>query len=214
LAIFDLDGTLIDSIGDLADAMNVVLQELGHPVHPRESYHYFVGDGIEMLVRRALPSEVVDETNIPDMVAAMREEYSRRWLATTRPFPQIPEVLVELRARNIRSVVLSNKPDFATRAIVDELFADDPFEFVRGALDGVPLKPDPTAALEIASKLGVRPGQAIFVGDTPVDMKTGRNAGMRTVGVTWGFRDAGELLEAGADHIIETPMELLEVLRT
>ena len=103
LVIFDLDGTLIDSIGDLADAMNVVLEGSGYATHPRDSYRYFVGDGIEMLVRRALPPEVVDETNIPDVVAAMREEYSRRWLATTRAFPGIPELLTTLHARGIRT---------------------------------------------------------------------------------------------------------------
>jgi phosphoglycolate phosphatase len=214
LAIFDLDGTLIDSIGDLADAMNAVLQELGHPAHPRDRYQCFVGDGIEMLVRRALPPEVVEDTDITEVVAEMRKEYSGRWLATTRPFPDIPELLGRLRSRDIRTAVLSNKPDFATRAIVDQLFTDDVFDVVRGAREDVPLKPDPSAAIEIVSEIGVSPELTVFVGDTPIDMKTGRNAGMGTVGVTWGFRDAGELLEAGADHIIETPMELLEVLRT
>jgi phosphoglycolate phosphatase len=212
LVIFDLDGTLIDSIGDLADAMNAVLDELGHSVHPRDDYRFLVGDGIEILVRRALPPEVIEETNIADVVSQMRQEYSTRWVATTRPFPKIPELLVELQSRQIRTVVLSNKPDFATLKIVGELFADDPFEIVRGARDGVPLKPDPTSALEIVSELGLSAARSVFVGDTPVDIKTGRNARIRTVGVTWGFREADELLESGADHIIDTPLELLEVV--
>jgi phosphoglycolate phosphatase len=182
LVIFDLDGTLIDSIGDLADAMNAVLDELGHSVHPRDDYRFLVGDGIEILVRRALPPEVLEETTIADV------------------------------ASQIRTVVLSNKPDFATLKIVGELFADDPFEIVRGARDGVPLKPDPTSALEIVSELGLSAARSVFVGDTPVDIKTGRNARIRTVGVTWGFREADELLESGADHIIDTPLELLEVV--
>jgi phosphoglycolate phosphatase len=105
--------------------------------------------------------------------------------------------------------VLSNKPDLPTRVIVGDLFPDNPFEIVRGALDGVPLKPDPASSLEILSALGVQQSRAVFVGDTPVDMKTGRNAGMQSVGVTWGFRDADELLEAGADHVIHSPLELL-----
>jgi phosphoglycolate phosphatase len=212
LAIFDLDGTLIDSIGDLADAMNAVLRGLGHPTHSRQSYQYFVGDGIEMLVRRALPPEVVDGTDIPEVVSAMRQEYSGRWLATTRPFPGIPELLVHLRSRGIRAAVLSNKPDFATKAIVDELFEEEAFDLIRGALDNVPLKPDPTAALEIISEFGVEAERSVFVGDTSIDIKTGRNAGMRTIGVTWGFRGADELLEAGADHIIDHPPQLLEAL--
>jgi phosphoglycolate phosphatase len=209
LAIFDLDGTLIDSLGDLADAMNVVLDERGHPVHPLDSYRHFVGDGIEMLVRRALPPEVVDTTDIPEVVDAMRNEYSRRWLATTRPFPGIPNLLARLRSLGIRPGVLSNKPDFATRAIVRELFEDGAFDVIRGARENVPLKPDPTAAIEVASDLGVEPELSVFIGDTAIDIKTGRDAGMRTVGVTWGFRGAHELLDAGADHVIHAPLELV-----
>ena len=214
LAIFDLDGTLIDSIGDLADAMNTVLRELGHPIHPRDDYRYLVGDGIEFLVRRALPHEVVEKTDVAEVVQLMRQEYSTRWTATTRPFPEIPRLLGELENQGIRNAVLSNKPDGPTRDIVGELFPDDPFAIVQGARDGVPLKPDPTTALEIVSALGAQPERSIFVGDTSVDMKTGRNAGMRTVGVTWGFRDAEELLDAGAEHIIEGPLQLLEILES
>lgn len=212
LVIFDLDGTLIDSIGDLADAMNAVLKDLGHPTHPRDDYRFFVGDGLEILVRRALPqAELIDE-KFSDTVQLMRREYSARWTATTRPFPGIPELLEELRAREIRSAVLSNKPDHATRVIVGELFADHDFGVVRGALDGVPLKPDPTSALEAASALGSSSEETIFVGDTPVDMETGTNAGMRTVGVTWGFRSAKELLDTGADQVIDHPRDLLGCL--
>ena len=212
LAIFDLDGTLIDSLGDLGDAMNVVLQELCYPVHRRDDYRYLVGDGIEILVRRSLPHDVVDKTDIAEVVQQMRREYSTRWTATTRPFPEIPQLLSELGSRGIRSAVLSNKPDLPTREIVGELFPNDPFTVVQGARDGVPLKPEPTSALEIVSDLGVQPARSIFVGDTSVDMKTGRNAGMGTVGVTWGFRDAEELINNGAEHIIDTPLQLLEVL--
>jgi len=212
LVIFDLDGTLIDSIGDLADAMNAVLESLGYPAHPRDNYRFLVGDGIEILVRRALPAEVVKTTNISEVVQKMRREYSTRWTATTRPFPDISELLVELHTRQILTTVLSNKPDSPTREIVGELFPDEPFDVVRGAREGVPLKPDPTSTLEILSETEVAPEQTIFVGDTPVDIATGANAGARSVGVTWGFRDAQELLEAGADHIIHHPLELLAFL--
>jgi phosphoglycolate phosphatase len=212
IAIFDLDGTLIDSLGDLADAMNVVLDERGYPVHPHNAYRHFVGDGIEMLVRRALPPEVVDTTEIPEVVDAMRKEYSGRWLATTRPFPGISELLAQLRSRGIRAAVLSNKPEYATRAIVKELFSAGAFDVIRGARENSPLKPDPTAAIEIVSELGVSAELSVFIGDTPIDMKTGRNAGMRTVGVTWGFRAAHELFHAGADHVIHEPLELVEFL--
>lgn len=212
LTIFDLDGTLIDSIGDLADAMNAVLHELGHPLHPRKSYHRFVGDGIEMLVRRALPPGVVDGIDLSEVVTAMRKEYSSRWLATTRPFPNIPELLAQLRSREVRTAVLSNKPDFATRAIVRELFEEETFDVIRGALDEVPLKPNPAAALDIISRLGVEVTRSVIVGDTPIDIETGRIAGMRTVGVTWGFREARELIDAGADFVIHEPLELLGLL--
>ncbi|MCW8984312.1 MAG: HAD family hydrolase [Thermoanaerobaculales bacterium] len=212
LVIFDLDGTLIDSLGDLADAMNAVLENRGCQVHPRDSYRHFVGDGIEMLVRRALPPEAIDQTDIAEVVQQMRREYSTRWTATTRPFPEIPELLSELKSRGIRSAVLSNKPDSPTREIVAELFPSDPFTIVRGARDGVPLKPDPTSALEIVSELGVQPEQSVFVGDTSIDMKTSRNAGMRAVGVTWGFREADGLVAHGADHIVHRPLEILGIV--
>jgi phosphoglycolate phosphatase len=212
LAIFDLDGTLIDSLGDLADAMNVVLDERGYPVHPHDAYRHFVGDGIEMLVRRALPPEVVDTTDIAEVVGAMRKEYSGRWLATTRTFPGIPALLARLRSFGIRIAVLSNKPDFATRAIVRELFEEGAFDVIRGAREDVPLKPDPTAAIQVATDLGLEPELSAFIGDTPIDMKTGRNAGMRTVGVTWGFRGVHELVDAGADHVIHEPLELVGFL--
>jgi phosphoglycolate phosphatase len=212
LVVFDLDGTLIDSLGDLADAMNGVLEGLGYPDHPRDSYRHFVGDGIEMLVRRALPSEFVDSTDIPRVVLTLREEYSTRWLATTRPYPGIPELLHELRSRGVATAVLSNKPDHATRAIVEQLFADHEFGVVRGALDGVPLKPNPAAVHEIVSRLGVTPQASAFVGDTPVDMATGVNAGTFTVGVTWGFRDRHELVAAGADRIIDEALQLIDIL--
>jgi len=212
LVIFDLDGTLIDSLGDLADSMNAVLRELGHPAHRREDYRYLIGDGLDILVRRSLPHEVVDNTDIAEVVRLMRQEYSTRWTMTTRPFPEIPNLLDDLHTRQIQTAVLSNKPDIPTREIVGELFPDDSFAIVRGARDGVPLKPDATSALDVASELGVKPERSIFVGDTSIDMKTGGNARMRTVGVTWGFRKADELLNAGADHIIYAPLQLLEIL--
>ena len=209
LAIFDLDGTLIDSLGDLADAMNAVLEGSGYATHPRASYRYFVGDGIEMLVRRALPPAVVDKANIPEVVGVMQKEYSERWLATTLPFPQIPELLAGLAFRGIQTAVLSNKPDHPTREIVNALFAEDTFDVIRGARDDVPLKPDPTSTLGIISELGVSPRQTVFVGDTPIDMTTGANAGTRTVGATWGFRKTQELVDAGAGQVIHEPLELL-----
>ena len=212
LVIFDLDGTLIDSIGDLADAMNAVLDRMGHPTHPRKDYRYFIGDGLEILARRTLPPEAIARTDIAEVVRLMRKEYATRWTATTRPFPGIRELLAELGLRSISTAVLSNKPDGPTRKIVSELFPGNPFAVVRGAVEDVPLKPDPTSSREILSQLGVRNDRAVFVGDTSIDMETGRNAGMRPVGVTWGFRTAQELVDAGADRIIDEPIDLIHFI--
>lgn len=212
LVIFDLDGTLVDSMVDLADAMNAVLLGLGHPRHPRESYRHFVGDGIEMLVRRALPPRFVEGAEMSNVVAAMRHEYSNRWLTTTRPFPDIPELLERLRSHRIRIAILSNKPDFATQSIVQELFEADTFDVIRGALDRVALKPDPAAVFEILTRIGVEAERTVMVGDTPIDIQTGRNARVRTIGVTWGFRGAEELVDAGADFVVHQPFEILEIL--
>jgi phosphoglycolate phosphatase len=211
LVVFDLDGTLVDSLGDLADSMNAVLAGRGLPVHPEESYRRFVGDGIETLVRRALPEARRDDVPVTETVAAMRAEYASRQLRRTRPYPQVPELLAELRARGLRTAVLSNKPDDATQEVVAALL-DHRFDAVRGARPGVPLKPDPTAALDLCADLGVSPSETTYLGDTDTDMATGRRAGMLTVGVAWGFRDAGELLAHGARHIIRQPLDLIALL--
>jgi phosphoglycolate phosphatase len=213
LVVFDLDGTLIDSLGDIGDAMNAVLRSLGRPTHHRDRYRFLVGNGLEKLVRRALRPETPDESTISDIVRLTRQEYSTRWTATTRPFTGIPSLLDELAKRGNLVAVLSNKPDHATRHIVDELFPTGPFAMVRGARDGVPLKPDPAALSAMISDLGATPERTAFIGDTAVDMQTGINADLLTIGVTWGFRDEDELLAAGADHVIDSPLELLEILQ-
>jgi phosphoglycolate phosphatase len=211
--IFDLDGTLIDSLDDMADAMNTVLESVGYPTHPRALYRRFVGDGVVMLVRRAVPPEVKDEQLIAEYVGMMRQEYGRRWLNKTRPYPGVVDLLSVLRDRGLRMAVLSNKPDPATRTIVSQLFADHPFDHVQGALPDRPLKPDPTTALEISTRLAVPPERVVYVGDTNIDMRTGRRAGMFTVGVPWGFRDEDELRNSGAQRIVHHPLELPELLR-
>ncbi|MEE4270418.1 MAG: HAD family hydrolase [Thermoanaerobaculales bacterium] len=212
LVTFDLDGTLVDSLGDLADSMNAVLARLGHPSHPRAAYRRFVGDGIVMLAERALPAGARRDERIAECVTAMRAEYATRQTATTRPFQGIPEVLSELRSRKVLTAVLSNKPDGPSREIVDALLGFHPFDIVRGARPDVPLKPDPTAALEIAARLGVEAQEAVFVGDTNIDMRTGRAAGMTAVGVTWGFRDEHDLISGGAHQVIHHPAELLALV--
>jgi phosphoglycolate phosphatase len=212
LVIFDLDGTLVNSLGDLAASMNAVLASLGFPQHPVAPYRRFVGDGIGMLVRRALPPDRVDDDLVDRCVGLMRAEYARRQTDSTLPYPGIPELLVGLAGQGRLSAVLSNKPDGPTRQLVGALLAPHRFDAVRGARPDTPLKPDPTAALEIAAELEVEPRRTAFVGDTNIDMTTARNAGMTAVGVTWGFRDADELRAAGAHHIIDRPADLLDRL--
>ncbi len=213
LFIFDLDGTLVNSLGDLADSMNAVLASLGYPTHPRAPYRRFVGDGITMLVRRALPvAAAADEDLVERCVSLMRAEYARRQTDTTRPYPGIPGLLAELALRNRLTAVLSNKPDGPTRELVDALLAPHRFDAVLGARPEAPLKPDPTTALALADSLGVEPSRTAFVGDTDIDMATARAAGMTAVGVTWGFRDADELRAGGAHRVIDEPALLLAPL--
>lgn len=209
---FDLDGTLLDTIEDLADSMNAVLRARQHPEHPLAAYKHFVGEGIEMLVRRALPSTAVSEVAVATGVEEMKAAYSTRWAAKTKPYAGIAALLDALAARGSKSAILSNKPDHYTQLTVELLLAPWSFEIVRGAREGVPKKPDPTALLAIIDELAVPPAQWLYVGDTATDMHTAKNAGLTAVGVLWGFRGRDELEAAGADHIVKTPAELLALL--
>ena len=210
--LFDLDGTLLDTLEDLAQSMNAVLVGRGFPPHERDAYKLFVGDGLEMLVRRALPAARVDDEQVRGAMEAMLERYAEHWDRTTRPYPGIPELLDELTGRNLRLAVLSNKRHDFTCRLVKYILSQWRFDPVRGARDGVPKKPDPTAALAIADELGIRPSRWIYLGDTGIDMRTAGAAGMVSVGVTWGFRDRDELARAGAQHIIDRPEQALELL--
>lgn len=211
--IFDLDGTLLNTLDDLADSMNSVLRRIGSPSHPVESYKRFVGEGVATLVRRALPPDRRDEEDIRQGIDAMREEYSRRWNVKTRPYPGIPELLDRLQNRRIPLAVLSNKPHSFAGTIVGAYFSRWRFTHVFGEKDGK-RKPDPGRALQIAAELGVPSGSICFVGDTWTDMETAKQAGMFAVGVLWGFRSARELRESGAAVLIEQPSELLEHIRS
>jgi phosphoglycolate phosphatase len=203
--VFDLDGTLVDSLEDLAVAMNDVLREAGQPEHPIEAYRHFIGWGAADLVRRAAPN--ADH-------AALLSSFGRRYHGeahghASRPYAGIPELLRTLVARKIPIAVLSNKPHAATVAVVARFFPEIPFVAVVGAREGSPHKPDPTTALEIAETLGVPASCCAFVGDTEVDMLTAKNARMKPIGVAWGFR-AENLTGAGAERVVTRPEELLD----
>jgi phosphoglycolate phosphatase len=208
--IFDLDGTLLNTIEDLTDAMNLTLTRFGFKGHDQETYKYFIGDGIETLVKRSLPPESRFNEIIARCVAAMREEYALRWDKKTLPYPGIPELLDALSQKGWPISILSNKPDDSTRMVVAKLLPRWSFQIVLGARPSVPKKPDPTAALEIAGLLHLAPDQFIYIGDTGTDMKTAVEAGMFPVGVLWGFRTAQELLAHGARILIQKPLDLLQ----
>lgn len=208
--LFDLDGTLLDSLGDLAESMNAVLRERGLPTHELDAFRYFIGDGIRELVKRSLPEALQeDESSLVSFLEAYRASYEARW-HLSKPFPGVPEMLDALQERGTALAVVSNKPDPFTQKCVQRIFSKWSWDGIAGQRDGVPRKPDPAGALTLASEWGVDPKDCWFVGDSDVDMQTGVNAGMHAVGVTWGFRTEDELREAGAEHIIHSPNELLE----
>jgi len=210
--IFDLDGTLLDTIEDLTDSMNQALSRFGFKGHDREAYKYFIGDGIETLAKRALPLESRNPEMVAQCVAAMREEYALRWDKKTRPYPGIPELLDALSQKGWPISILSNKPDDSTRMVVAKLLPRWSFQIVLGARPSVPKKPDPAAALEIAGLLHLTPDQFVYLGDTGTDMKTAVEAGMFPVGALWGFRTAQELMAHGAGVLIQKPLDLLQYL--
>jgi phosphoglycolate phosphatase len=211
--IFDLDGTLLNTLEDLADSMNCVLERNRMPQHPPSAYRYFVGDGVEMLVRRALPFEVADGDEFQRFVREMKTEYGLRWAEKTRPYKGVPEMLEAFSAAGLDMAVLSNKPNDAARQIVRQFLPEAPFRLVIGATPEKPKKPDPAVALEIAGRLRLPPERFIFVGDSSIDMRTAVAAGMFPAGVLWGFRTGEELIAAGAKMLFEQPADLLPGLR-
>ncbi|GEM_PF-23583 len=210
--IFDLDGTLLDTLQDIANAANAVLEDRGFPIHPPERYKPWIGKGAGNLVRRALPADRRDAGVVEDVSRAVREEYGKRWADATAPYPGVPAMLDALEARGIPFAVLSNKPHEFTMRCVERFLSRSRFAAVAGAKPDVPAKPDPVAALDIASVLGASPGAILYVGDTDTDMKTAVNAGMIPAGVLWGFRDEAELRDAGARHLLPAPSDLIALL--
>ncbi|MDE6828597.1 MAG: HAD-IA family hydrolase [Alistipes sp.] len=212
LVIFDLDGTLLDTIGDLAVACNASLAMRGLPQHSYDDYCGFVGNGIMRLVERALPEPL----RTPENVALMRADFVRCYTehidARTRPYEGVPELLAVLSQRGLRLAVASNKFQAGTEKLVQRFFPGIAFDPVFGQREGVPLKPDPAVAETILALTETPPGQALFVGDSGIDILTAKAAGIRSAGVTWGFRSRTELEEAGADHIVDRAEEILALL--
>lgn len=210
--LFDLDGTLLDTLADIAHSANDALEKLDYPTHEIGAYRMFVGDGLRMLFRRALPDEARTEAVIDRCAEGFRDAYSRQWNVHTRPYNGVCDLLDALMARDIKMAVLSNKPDLFTKRCIDEYLPQYPFEKVFGHRDGVPRKPDPAGANEIIRALNVRTEQVAYLGDSATDMKTAVAVGMYPVGALWGFRSRDELQQNGAEALINTPTEMLDLL--
>lgn len=211
LAIFDLDGTLLNTIDDLADACNYALQSQGFPEHTADAYKQFVGNGAHNLILRAMPPAYRDTAATGKVEAVFHAQYADHAQDKTWPYPGIISALTALRVAEVRVAVLSNKPDTYTGKLVEQYFPGLA-DVVFGQRDGVPIKPDPTAVEEILHIMGCDPGDAVYIGDTGVDIQTGRAAGMDTIGVAWGFRTREELETNGASVIIDKTEDLIKII--
>lgn len=209
--IFDLDGTLLDTIEDLTVSINIALERMGYPQHTADDYMAWIGEGLPTLAVRALPAKHRNIAEIEEFGKRVCDEYRTRWMNNTRPYDGIPELLDGLAKLGIRMSVLSNRPDEFTRLIVDHFLPNWKFEFSAGTRPNVPMKPDPSAAIQIARDMKIEPKSFAFIGDTKTDMETAIAAGMYPIGVLWGFRGAEELKSYGAKLILERPADALQI---
>jgi phosphoglycolate phosphatase len=207
--IFDLDGTLINSIPDIADSMNEVLSQFGYPQYNYNQYKYFVGNGIRRLVERCVPPEYSTSENIDNIFRTMIDVYSNNCMNKTTVYDGITELLDGLQSKRIKMAILSNKTDSITQKIYDKLFRDSNFTTVLGATASFPKKPNPRSALFVAESMSVAPDDVFYLGDTSIDMETACAAGFFPAGVSWGFRPEEELISFGAKFIANTPIDCL-----
>jgi phosphoglycolate phosphatase len=210
--LFDLDGTLLDTLKDIGASVNRVLEGKGFPTHELDTYRYFVGDGSVVLINRALPKEKRNDDVIRTCLTEFLEDYGRNLNVKTKPYEGIPEMLDALNDRGLKMAVLSNKPHEFTKQCVTELLSNWNFDVVIGQRNGAPPKPDPAGALEVAKRLNIPPADFLYIGDSGVDMKTAVASGMFPVGVLWGFRSMGELKDNGSLALVDRPSEILSLL--
>lgn len=206
--IFDLDGTLIDTLEDLANAMNRVLESYHAPPHSLKSYRYFIGKGLRHFINKALPKELLTEAIIKDCILKFNEEYESNWNVKTHLYEGISEMLNQLKDKDIRMAILSNKPHIFIHKCVNSMLTHWKFEQVFGQQAGLPIKPDATVALKISKQMNIPCQKFIFVGDTAVDIQTAKNALMGSVGVTWGFRTADDLRLEKPDYLFDHPSQI------
>lgn len=209
--IFDLDGTIADTLESIAHVANQVLEHFGLPAQPVQDYRYFAGDGGDVLMERCMRAAGGDMAHLEEAGKLYREVFAGDPLYMVKPFPGIVETLTELKRRGMKLAVLSNKPHEAAVPAIRGLFGDQLFDAVQGQTSEIPRKPSPVGALALARQFGAKPEECVYVGDTNTDMKTGKAAGMHTVGVLWGFRDRRELVENHADCLIREPRQLLGI---
>ncbi|MGN1114688.1 MAG: HAD family hydrolase [Oscillospiraceae bacterium] len=212
LIIFDLDGTLINSIYDLADAINTSLEELKYPTHPLEKFYYFVGNGALKLCERALPADHRTDEEIKRLSEMFNQRYHKNCVSKTKPYEGICELLNKLKEKGVKLAVASNKPDQFSKYIVESIFGTQVFDCVIGKRDGCPTKPDPRIVNDILEQMNIDRQQAIFAGDSDVDVMTAHNAELKCIGCVWGFRGEDELKKAGADFLAYKPSDFLEII--
>ncbi len=212
--VYDVDGTVLDTLSTIAYYGNKALEHFGFLSLPENNYKYYAGNGARVLIERMLEASEVSVGDYFDKVFSYYNEiYDKSPVAFTKPFDGITELVVTLKEMGIKQAVVSNKPDYATRGVVAACFNGE-FDRVYGARDGVKLKPDPDALLSVLAELDVDKSECLYVGDTSVDMDTGKNADVKTVGVLWGFRTRDELVEHGADYIVDKPCQILEIVNS
>ena len=208
--IFDLDGTLVDSIADIGDSMNRVMLHMNFPTHTYADYRYFVGKGLRELIINAVPEAHRQDHIIDECYRLMNKDYGNNYINKTKVYDGIESLVSRLKEKDIKLAVLSNKLEEMTRKVVVELLEESTFEMVMGLNQEIPRKPDPQGALFISRQWKIKPENIAYVGDTSTDMQTAKNAGMIAIGALWGFRTKEELVEHGADILLKHPLDLLK----
>lgn len=212
LVIFDLDGTLLNTITDLGQAANYALEKNGYATHHLSSYPHFVGNGIRKLIERVLPAEDRDEVTVEKLRGDFMEYYNEHLTDTTTPYPGIEDMLRDLQAAGVKMAVATNKYQEAATRLILHFFPYISWVAIAGQIEGVPVKPDPSVVFRILGEYPTAKHDVMMVGDSGVDMETARRACVESTGVSWGFRSVAELTEAYADHIINAPDELVKIV--
>ncbi|MBR6510584.1 MAG: HAD family hydrolase [Clostridia bacterium] len=211
--LFDLDGTLVNSLEDLASSCNYALTYFGFPTHETEKYKYFVGDGMPKLIERVLPEAFRDTETKQKVLEKFLEHYKIHFADNTYAYDGIIKLLEDIKKLNLKTAVISNKAQKPAEEVVSKILGSFYFDIICGKREGYPAKPDPTLTLEIIKELGVEPSECLFIGDSGMDCAVAVNSGAIGVGVLWGFRVKSELLENGAEYIVETPNEILDIIK-